>query len=169
MATIQIPDELLENLLAISREMRTQDRRCTASPYFYQIRCDKKVYDWGLNGDHKVLVDDEIEIETYKEMRKYLKENSIKQPKGFKAMWDDWYELLEFIEDNGISLKECSYSIEHTYENSFLTELACKAHIKMNHYHYDNPVDYVSHANRNPEMEIIQKFLLSLTETENQQ
>lgn len=39
------------------------------------------------------------------------------------------------------------------YENCFLTERAIKTHIKQNHYHYNNPTDYLSHAFRNPELE----------------
>lgn len=47
-------------------------------------------------------------------------------------------------------------------ENCFLTEKACKEHIESNHYHYTDPKDYLNHAWRNPEMELISKFLCGL-------
>ena len=38
MKTIEISDEMYEALVEISTNMKNQDNRCTASPYFYQVQ-----------------------------------------------------------------------------------------------------------------------------------
>ena len=43
MKTINVSDEMYEALIEISTNMKNQDNRCTASPYFYQVRCKKEV------------------------------------------------------------------------------------------------------------------------------
>jgi hypothetical protein len=40
---------------------------------------------------------------------------------------------------------------------------ACKKHIECNSHHYNEPVDYLSYASRNPELEMVQKFIMGLT------
>jgi len=44
-----------------------------------------------------------------------------------------------------------------------VAEKACKEHIEQNHYHYNNPKDYLVHAFRNPEMETVLEFLCGIT------
>jgi hypothetical protein len=77
-----------------------------------------------------------------------------------KYMYESDLDL--FIEENCPELKECSYSWEYVYHNHFLTEKGCKEHIQRNHYHYNEPVDYLNHAWRNPEMDLISEFLCGL-------
>ena len=178
MKTIEVTDEMHDDLMQLATDMTTQDPRGTAMPHLFQIRTRKKVYDWGLNGNHKIWVDDGLEIETFDEFWNYLKnnvfENSWLESDDAKAekvkletMWEDGLtsystDIEDYIEENCPDLKECSYSWEYEYQNSFLTEKACKKHIELNHYHYNQPVDYLNHAWRNPEMELIAKFLCSL-------
>ena len=47
-------------------------------------------------------------------------------------------------------------------KNAFLTAKGCKDHIEKNSYHYNDPIDYLNCAWRNPEMELISKFLCGL-------
>ena len=48
---------------------------------------------------------------------------------------------------------------EYVFNNSFLTEKACREHIECNRHHYRNPVDYLNYAFRNPEMEKLLRIL----------
>ena len=52
----------------------------------------------------------------------------------------------------------------HEYENAFFTEKAAREHIRINGHNLNEPRTYVNHAYRNPEMELIIKFLRSLTD-----
>ena len=52
-----------------------------------------------------------------------------------------------------------SNQIEYVFNNSFLTEKACREHIECNRHHYRNPVDYLNYAFRNPEMEKLLRIL----------
>jgi hypothetical protein len=70
MKTIEVSDEMYDNLVLLATEMVTQDPRCTAMPHLFQIQTEKKVYDWSCNGHTKVWIDvgDQIEIETYEDL-----------------------------------------------------------------------------------------------------
>lgn len=163
MKTIEVSDEMYEKLIALATEMTTQDPRCTRMPHMYQIRTKKKRYDWGLNGNEVIWIEDgSNEIETKEDMIEYLERRSIDIPENFDDIWEDNWDLVEFIEDNCPELQKCSYSWEYEYQNMFLTEKACKEHIERNHYHYHEPVDYLNHAWRNPEMELVSEFLCNL-------
>lgn len=163
MKTIEVSDEMYEKLIALATEMTTQDPRCTRMPHMFQIRTTKKVYDWGLNGNERIWIDDDgNEIETREEMIEYLEKNRVDIPEYFVDIWEDNWDLEEFVRENCPELRECSYSWEYEYQNMFLTEKACKEHIERNHYHYHEPVDYLNHAWRNPEMELVSEFLCNL-------
>ena len=80
-------------------------------------------------------------------------------PKLYADMRHD--EIDTFLESLGYE-KVC-YDYEPRYENSFLTSKACDEHIKANKHNLSDPVNYLSYANRNPEMEMLQKFLCELS------
>ena len=156
MKTIQIPAEIHDKLMELSREMRTQDNRCTAPPHFFQIRERKKVYDWGLNGDHQIFVEDDLEIELAEDLIDYhlglnpgLTTDEEKEVSDkIREMWEDdfWSDLEDWVEENHPELKRLSYSWEYVYHNSFFTAKACQEHIERNHYHYNQGTDYLNHA-----------------------
>lgn len=173
MKTIEVSDEMYNQLIALATEMTTQDPRCTRMPHMFQIQTRYKVYDWGLNGDTKCYINGETEIETCEELIDLLKDYDIEYPSDIEKMWEDnWWssddekfegkDLNEFIGEVLPDLKECSYSWNYKYENTFFTAKACKEHIESNHYHYNDPKDYLNHAWRNPEMELVTKFLCGL-------
>lgn len=163
MKTIEVSDEMYDKLIALATEMTTQDPRCTRMPHMFQIRTKKKRYDWNLNGDYKIWFDEDYnEIETKKDFIDYLNNKEIEVPDDFDYIWDDVFDCDDFIDNNCPELKECSYSWEYEYQNHFLTAKACKEHIEKNHYHYNDPVDYLNHAWRNPEMELVSEFLCGL-------
>ncbi len=178
MRSIQIPEDIYNKLMEISREIRTQDNRCTAPPHFFQIRERKKIYDWGLNGDHQIFVEDDLEIETVQDLIDYhldlnpgLSEQEEREvSEKIMELWEGVFlsDLEDWVEENHPELKRLSYSWEYVYHNSFFTAKACREHIERNNHHYNQGTDYLNHAWRNPEMELVYNFLLSLTNDEEQ-
>ena len=165
MKTIEVTDEMYDKLIELATNMTTQDPRCTAMPHLFQIETKKKVYDWNCNGDHKIWIDrdwDFMEIESYDVLVSYLKDREIEIPENFKEIFDDHYDIDDFIKTNCPNLEECTYTYENEYKNAFFTEKACKEHIEKYGYHYNQPVDYLNHAWRNPEMDLVSEFLCGL-------
>lgn len=169
MKTIEVTDEMYDRLIEISKEINTQDNRATAKPYFFQVQQDKKIWDSGTNREHRIYIDfnsDPFEFEgTVEGVRNLLECYGMDEPEGLNEMSkDDIHEWV--IGHPEFDVRECSYDIGQEYSNAFLTEKACKEHIEKNHYHYSNPVDFLQHAFRNPELELIFEFLVELTDKE---
>lgn len=170
MKTIEVSDEVYAKLIDIANEMTTQDPRGTRMPHLFQIRDWKKVYDWNMNGDTHIWVDDHgTEIETVEEFKEYLEDNGYEIPGNLDDLWnsDYWWDMEEFIEEKNIELKQCSYSLEPVYINSFLTAKAAQEHLDKNYYHYHKNADvYLNHAWRNPEADLLSEFLCGLVNKE---
>lgn len=171
MRTIEVTDELYEQLTALAQEMATQDNRCTAKPYIFQVQTDKKVWVGNLNGDYKFLIrNDGEELGDWNKdtVTRYCDDHEIPYPDWLgefdSGMEPDWLLYNEWLEEQKLCLE--SYSIVHNYENAFLTAKACQQHIKRNGHHYVNPRDYLSHAFRNPELELVFTFLQTLVSNE---
>lgn len=168
MKKIEISDEMYDKLMELATEMTTQDPRCTRMPHLFQIRDWKRVYDYNLNGDTVIWIDNDNDywtVETFEEMIDYLSNTGIEIPENLKEMWDDPLKLDfdEWVEENVQSLEKCSYSLEPVYINSFLTAKAAQDHLDSNYYHYHDKADvYLNHAWRNPEAELISEFLCGL-------
>ena len=167
MKSIEISDEVYAKLIELATEMTTQDPLGTRMPHMFQIRDWKKVYDWGLNGDTRVWIGEyDCEIETLEDFIEYLDENLIEYTREeIEELWNNDYDfgLPDWIEDNSLRLKECSYSMEPVYTNSFLTKKAAQEHLDRNYYHYHKNADvYLNHAWRNPEADLISDFLCNL-------
>ena len=167
MKKIEVSDEMYDNLINLANEMTSQDPRGTKMPHLFQIRTKYKVYDWSLNGNERIWIDrngDPDEIESYEDLVYYLENLEIEIPENLKNMWEDRFDsdLKDFLNDKCPDLEQCSYSWEYKYENAFLTAKGCKDHIEKNSYHYNDPIDYLNCAWRNPEMELISKFLCGL-------
>jgi hypothetical protein len=175
MKTIELSDEMYDKLIELATEMTTQDPRGTRMPHMFQVRSDKRVYDWGLNGHDQIWIDcsNSLEIESAKDFISYLDDMGVDRPSDddLIKIWKDpystieWknrdYDISDFIEDF-TELKACSVSEEPEYSNCFFTAKACKEHIMRNGYHYRSPVDYLNHAWRNPEMDLVSEFLCQL-------
>lgn len=167
MKTIEVSDEMYAKLIEIATEITTQDPRGTRMPHIFQIRDWKKVYDWGLNGDIKIWINNfDTEIETLEEFIDYLTDNEIEYvEEEINELWEngDYFDLSGWVEENCPNLKECSYSLEPVYVNSFLTAKAAQNHLYENYYHYHTNADvYLNHAWRNPEAELLSEFLCGL-------
>lgn len=164
MKTIEISDEMYDKLISLATEITTQNPRGTRYPHIFQIRNWKKQYDWGLNGDIQIWITEYgDEIETIEEFKEFLEDNNHKIPDNLEDVWNDYWVMEEFIEDNNIELKYCTYTLEPIFENCFLSEKAAQEHLKSNYYHYHKNADvYLTHGWRNPEMEMITQFLCEL-------
>lgn len=82
-----------------------------------------------------------------KDQKKYLELTS----------WD----VEEILKEN---YQKVNVDAMHTYSNVFLTNRAYKKHIECNGHNLSNPQSYLFHAFRNPEMDKLIGFILSLTE-----
>jgi hypothetical protein len=164
MKTIEVSDEVYAKLIELANEITTQDPRGTRMPHIFQIRDWKKVYDWNMNGDTHIWVNDyETEIETIEEFKEYLEENGFEVPENLEELWEDHWEMEDLLEEKNIELKQCSYSLQPVYINSFLTAKAAQEHLDKNYYHYHKNADvYLNHAWRNPEADLLSEFLCGL-------
>jgi hypothetical protein len=164
MKTIEVSEEMYDKLIGLATEMTTQDPRGTKMPHMFQIRDWKKQYDWGLNGNTHIWVGDYgEEIETLDEFKEYLENNGIDIPENIEDIWNDHWDMEDFLEEKNIVLKQCSYSLVPEYTNHFLTAKAGEEHLRLNDYHYHKDADvYLNHAWRNPEMEMVSEFLCGL-------
>lgn len=158
MKTIEVSDELHQKLMELSESINSQDNRATAMPYFFQIMTKEKRHvpdGCGIECWHYEDSTIETEEEINQTIADYL-DCDIQQAK----ILDD-YEKEATLEKAG--WRKVNYDYEEKYQNAFLTERSCKEHIKLNHYHYNEPVDYLSHAFRNPDLETVYEFLCGLT------
>ncbi|MGH1365834.1 MAG: hypothetical protein ACRBF0_19905 [Calditrichia bacterium] len=136
--SIELPIDVYEKLKTIAKEVETQDNRATAPPYFFQIMEKKRIY--GMDDDYADLfiwVSNHDGEETY-------------HPDAVEE---------DFDEDK---FHKVYYKDEYVYKNAFFSEKAIKRHIELNHYHYSEPKTFLTHAFRNPELELFFQFLKHL-------
>lgn len=159
MKTIEITDEMYVKLIELATEMTTQDHRCTAQPYIFQIREIEQVPAADGNGNMAWFYDGamlEDADEIIDALFEYYEEN--KSKKYLKSL-QSW-EMEDLMEEAGY--RKIWYENKEVFKNAFLTAKGCKDHIERNGYHYNQPTDYLSHAFRNPEIELVSKFLCGL-------
>jgi len=178
MKTIQINDEMYDFLMELSKEINTQDNRCTAMPYFFQIQTKEQVAAYEGCGD-EIWIDGECEreLKTTEEINDHIIEYMVENEESFiennlsedeakkqakeivEKMTD--YDKDEWLENH--EFRKINVTQVNKYENSFLTAKTCEEHIRKNHYHYREPRSYLQHAFRNYELEMVYKFLCGLT------
>ena len=163
MRAIEVTDEMYDFLVDLSKELNTQNPRGTANPYFFQVMETKKVPapedcgDIGWYCDGEVLTDEEDIKNAIFEYKEW--EIGNKEHEELFSLMDSWGRD-EIMEEN---YRKVWQTEEQSLANCFLTERACKAHIKSNGYHYSKPVDYLSHAFRSHEFEKVLQFLHEIT------
>ncbi len=160
MKTIEISDELYNKLIELSTNINNQSHRATAMPYFFQIQTKEQVpapEGCGIEAWHQdgsmLETDEEINSSIYDYHDGEMTEETIKEL--------SYSEKEEMLEEAG--WRKVNYDYKNKYENAFLTEKSCKKHIELNKHHYYKPVDYLSHAFRNPDLETVFEFLCGLT------
>lgn len=137
LVNIKIPRATYDFLVELSKEMKTQDNHCTASPHFYVIKVKEEIavpdnYDY----DRKVLVhrDWDDPFDTEEEAKEALANEEISQRSLDEAYW--------------VHLKNIKRD-----ENVFFTEKAYFEHLRINRHNLRDPHFYIKHAWRNEEME----------------
>ncbi len=160
MKTIHVSDENYEFLMNLSRELNEQDNRGTRTPYFFQVQIRHQIAAPDGNGITAWFNDGHL-VETYEEIKELIEEQMIEMElsKQYSSMSDSDKEY--FLES--IGYKKVYYDYEFRYENAFLTSKACDAHIEANRHNLSSPVNYLSYASRNPELEKLMEILCGLT------
>lgn len=160
MKTIQISEEMNDFLVNLSKELNTQSHRGTAMPYFFQIQTKKKIAVPEGNGIEAWHMDGSL-IESYEEIEEAVNEYKDWDEHTTEFNHLQYDEVESILQEAGYS--KVNYDYEEVLENAFFTSKACDEHIKKNSHNLSDPVNYLSHAFRNPEMEMIMKFLVELT------
>jgi len=169
MKKIEVSDEMYSKLIKLAEEMTTQDMRGTRMPHMFQI---KEEYDQIVPegyGDSTMAINYEgLEISDFKELKEHIQE--ILDDSGWSQDeiedelssedWDEYVELLTEHTEETWSLIDSRK--EQKLTNTFFTAKACQEHIDSNNHHYNKPTVYLSHAWRNPEMELVSEFLCNL-------
>ncbi|MCK5601620.1 hypothetical protein KAR91_07125 [Candidatus Pacearchaeota archaeon] len=148
MPEIEIKQETLDFLQNLVTEINGQDNRATATPYYYVIQVEKLVEDC-TNGEDYYFDDDCNHLGTRDEAIKELMENH-----------EHTEEDAEHYLDN--ECREISMSYQEVLLDGpgFLTEKACREHIRLNKHHYGGTArTYIDHFWRNPEMEQLFKAI----------
>jgi hypothetical protein len=170
MKNIQVTDETYEFLMNLSKEIKEQDNRDTASPCFFQVQETIKIPAHSGSGEEVWYSSEyETEIRTDEEKIKWIKDN----PECFENT--EYKDVAETI-DNETDILWVNDALEtagfqvynedtmYVYGNAFLTSKACDEHIRANKHNLKNPVNYLSHAYRNEELARLLKFITGLTE-----
>lgn len=164
--------------------MNTQDHVSQADPRFWIVQGTIKEY--GIDseyadGSELCHVDGDEVAENMEEACKFLndknEDSDVNDIPKFK--YNDDLDSISFIDDDGDKRSLCDFedvlnyldnpdyriayfrNVDKNYEDTlFLTNAACKAHIKTNHHHY--PADahsYAMTAWRSPQVERLYEIL----------
>jgi hypothetical protein len=178
MKKIEVSDEMYQALMDLSKEMTSQDMRCTKMPHMFQVRTEKQVAAYPGQGDEMWVSDEGDKLNGEDEIREFIVEYIYENDESIHHMDDteakveakmkvsemDYSDLENYLEEeHPDNWCKVNVTTEHEYVNTFLTAKACEEHIKANDYHYKNPVCYLNHAWRNPEMELVSRFLCELS------
>jgi len=149
---------MYNKLMKLSTEINNQDHRHTCMPSFYQIQTTEEIPAAEGCGETAWIFDGTI-IRTTDEINNVLYDESNLSDVQIDKISDKEKEekLLEY------GWREINIDTQKIYQNAFFTEKACRNHIKQNHYHYSKPVDFLSYATRNSELEFVLEFLCGLT------
>ncbi|MFW5847294.1 MAG: hypothetical protein ACOCVF_00045 [bacterium] len=169
---IEVTDEMYEFLINLSREIKEQDNRATAMPYFFQVREIKEVAAHEGCGEERFYSSKyETELRTDDDKVEWIKENidcfigtmyeeEAKDVGVHTSTWDLDTMLTE------LDFNKFYVDTDYKYSNVFFTSKACDEHIRINKHNLKYPVNYLNHAYINEEMDMIFKFLLELTNNE---
>jgi len=138
----------------LANEIKNQDNRSTALPYYYVVKCVNDVPAPEGNGQFTKYVDMESgDYQTY-DSREECKEQLIK---------DGCFE--DEAEATAKKLERLEFAESFQEENIFLTERGFNQHMELNGHnyrHHKKYYSYVKHAFRNPEikrlLEIVGRF-----------
>ena len=118
---IDLPDSVVEFMRNLAHEIKTQDSRATASPYYYVVRMDR---------EHPTAdgCGDKVGYYSADECQSYTKEEALAKYKELaeENEWDeDLYSFEDYLEEEYRSYDIGYHIVE---DNVFLTYKAYKAH-----------------------------------------
>ena len=155
MKTIEITDEMYNALMEISKELNTQNHRCTAMPYMIQLSEKKKVaayegcgetYWFGNEGEKLYTEDDENEVIKEHLQEKYGTDES------FEELED--YEKESILED--LEYRKLEVTQEDELSNFFFTDKGLRDY-------YGKDVNTYMTGVTNPELKTVMTFLCELS------
>lgn len=161
MRTIEVTDEMYDFLKNLSEEIKSQDNRGTAPPYFFQVQEDEEVgvpegcgeTVWVSDGDAILRTDSEIKEAVFEWNDWTLGDED--DERKYKEL--DCFDIEEILEEN---YTKANVSVRHTYSNCFLTYKAYEDHVRRNGHNLNNPKSFLFHAYRNTELGMLFKFLI---------
>ena len=149
----------IEFLLAIQKEMNTQDHVSQASPRYWTIRDYKHIYgDSLINPDGICIYDSdacetlyegpysELDEEILNELKKSLKDTVIDTEELYEIIDNstDMSDLIDYMENLGFACMEYE---EYPIDNGmFFTHEAAINHLKNNEHHYSNNAHTYAHT-----------------------
>lgn len=155
MKTIEITDEMYNALMEISKELNTQNHRCTAMPYMIQLSEKKEVaayegcgetYWFGNEGEKLYTEDDENEVIKEHLQEKYGTDES------FEELED--YEKESILED--LEYRKLEVTQEDELSNFFFTDKGLRDY-------YGKDVNTYMTGVTNPELKTVMTFLCELS------
>lgn len=151
MKTITISDETAKFLTELTTRLKTQDRRCTADPFYFTIQKTVEVaVPEGCGEDVRYF--DREQVESYSAAE--LKERATEQGCSFEDL-EDCCQQYDIKEDQ-------------RYEGFFFTLEGYNEHIRLNGHNVARTCkryeSYVEHGFRNPELEGVMKALREIGE-----
>jgi hypothetical protein len=177
MKTIKVTNEMYEALMEISKNMNSQDHRCTRMPYLYQVRDKVEVAAYQGCGESIWVNEDGNELRSELEIKDFvinhIYENhpsvisldykeALKQAKEiFETMYES--DAEGYLIELNKGWREVEVTKEDVYKQAFFTEKACKEHIKYKKHHYNESDSFVTGFSYNQELETVCKFLCELS------
>ena len=155
MKTIEITDEMYNALMEISKELNTQNHRCTAMPYMIQLSEKKEgaayegcgeTYWFGNEGEKLYTEDDENEVIKEHLQEKYGTDES------FEELED--YEKESILED--LEYRKLEVTQEDELSNFFFTDKGLRDY-------YGKDVNTYMTGVTNPELKTVMTFLCELS------
>ena len=146
---IEISEESYQFLKDLIHEIDTQDNRATANPILYTIH-EKVERDRATGRGTVKYYDGEESIIDEDEVWELAKDHGLED--------EPFEDILEQLKLEPLDI-ETTWEVSSFNTNVFLTEKACRQHIRINGHNLNEPKIHVSHAFRNPEMEDLFKAI----------
>ena len=183
--TIRVDPKTFDALMALSKEITEQDNRFTALPLLFQVQSEETVAAYEGTGT-KSWIDEDCDIMSKDRIKEVITESEqwkeyteialvkLAKSDSFSKMSneekeDTMYNNLPYYEKEsileGLDCRIVEETTKEVYTNAFFIAKACELHIKQNLHRYNRPICYTKHAWRNPEMELVAKFITGLTKT----
>ena len=161
MPKVELSEEAIKFMNELANEMKTQDNRATASPYYYVVMAKRELVapaGYG-DGDYVYYNSDWGEAHSKEEWVPILKQHD-----------EDAFPYEDRVTDVDDFIRDCDEFSLHkidTEENVFFTYKGYEQHMALNGHNYrhlDDVHSYIKYAGRNPEMEALHKVIMEFAD-----